>query len=244
MNSLYEYKFNREKCWYLDICPFKDDVENNCRISCPRYFKMDYLMWASNIPQNMQGREKLMPTASDIKIFERLKEIQKNLTTWVNSGNNLYLYSEGFGNGKTSWALKLLKNYFNSIWQTTDLKCRGIFLSVPVMLRTMKDVINLRNKKDSESIKKVNYYDFIIENISTTDLVIWDDIGYASASDADFKFLSSYIEDRTISRLSNIFTGNLSEESLKNQLGSRLCQRIWNNSEVLEFKGISLRGLK
>lgn len=244
MNSLYEYKFNRNKCWYLDVCEYSQDIDNVCRISCPRYFKMDYLMWASNIPENMQGREHLMPTAPDIKVFERLKDIQRDLINWVADGNNLYLYSEGFGNGKTSWALKLLKNYFNLIWQTTDITCRGLFISVPIMLRTMKDIINLRNKKDSDSIKKVAYYDHLIDNLSKTDLVIWDDIGYASASDADFKFLSSYIEDRTIRKLSNIFTGNLSEDNIKKQLGSRLCQRIWNNSEVLEFRGISLRGLK
>lgn len=231
MHKDYSYTFNRNKCWYLGKCEYENNP-NICRISCQRYFKMDYLMYCSNIPPKRQGFEALTPQPKDLKVFSRLFEIQKNLVNWVEEGNNLYLYSTGFGNGKTSWALKLLKNYFNLIWPTSDFVARGIFISLPLFIRNYKEQI--KNPSDS--------FDFLCHNLTKVDLVVWDDLGCTSLTDADFKLITSYIEDRYLQKLSNIFTGNLNEEQLRNLVGDRLTERIWRMSERLEFKGKSLRG--
>ena len=227
----YGYKFNREKCWYLNKCEHADNPEV-CQISCVRYFKMDYLMYCSNIPKKSQGFEKVTKRKGDEKVFDDLVKLKKDLLNWVNQGNNLYLWSEGFGNGKTSWALKLLKNYFNLIWPTTDFVCRGLFISIPVFMRAYKDQF----KKQDE------YFDFLLENIPEADIVVWDDVGYASVSDADFKILSSFIEERYLNEKSNIFTGNLNRDELITQLGKRMTSRIWDKSEHLEFKSSDFRG--
>ena len=41
----------------------------------------------------------------------------------------------------------------------------------------------------------------------------------------------------------NIFTGNLGEERLKDFVGGRLASRIWNTSDVIEFVGEDRRGV-
>lgn len=206
----------REDCWYKNVC-----TQNSCD-SCIRYTEMSYLMENSGIP-----KKKRIPTrltaGVDREAFERLADIKDDIKDFVDAGNNIYICSDETGNGKTSWAIKLLLKYFDCIWAGNGLRVRGYFIHVPTFLSTMKDF------SDSHSQLK-----YILMN---ADLVIWDDIASTKMSDYDIAQLLIYIDQRTLQEYSNIYTGNIiDKEQLEKCVGSKLASRIYQ-SEIIQFKG-------
>ena len=209
----------REKdCWYIDVCT-KDSCD-----SCIRYLEMSFLMENSGIPKKKQ-----MPTilnaGVDKRAFERLAEIKSDMIDFVEHGDSLYICSEETGNGKTSWSIKLLLKYFDEIWAGNGLRIRGYFLHVPTFLNQLKDF----NNDNLPKLKNI---------LTTADLIVWDDIASAKLSDYDISQLLLFIDQRNLNELSNIYTGNLTTlESLINCAGNRLASRIWQSSEIIQFRG-------
>lgn len=206
----------REDCWYKEVCTRK-----TCD-ACIRYTEMSYLMENSGIPKKKQMPMQLT-AGKDRQAFEYLADIKDNIEEWVKNGNGLYICSEETGNGKTSWAIKLLLKYFDSIWAGNGLRIRGYFVHVPSVLLLLKDFGN------SEIAKIKN----ILMNV---DLVVWDDIASTKISDYDVNQLLMIIEHRNLQELSNIYTGNvITKEQLTGCVGSRLASRIWQYSEIVQF---------
>lgn len=227
---MYNYNFNKEQCWYKKTCN-KYNTES-CNSNCIRYIEIDYLMQSSNIPKSNQFKTELIPSIDDIQAFQFLAELKKDIVNFVNNGENLYLFSKNFGNGKTTWAIKLMQKYFDCIWAGNGLTQRGLFIHVPSFLTKFKEIIN---KKDEsfETLKK---------QLLEVDLVIWDDIAANKLTDYDHTNLLSYIDQRKLNGKSNIYTGNLNENELVVALGNRLKSRVWNDSSIVELYGIDRRG--
>lgn len=208
-------------CWYRDVCA---RAPTGCKNTCIRFIEMATLCRLSNIPESKWHPFPLIAGA-DYDQFVRLREIKDNIEAWVKEGNNLYLFSSNFGNGKTSWAIKLMLAYFNAIWAGNGFRRRGIFVSVPEFLDRNREVMS--NRDD----------DFITlrHDMLTCDFVIWDDITSTKLTDYNHAMLLNYIDARSLSRKSNIFTGNVNETGMFEYLGGRLTSRIWNTSEVIQF---------
>lgn len=219
-----------DNCIYNSTCElYHTDVCNN---SCIRYIEMNSLLKNSRIPKNMQRIIDLYPDNCDLNSFIQLKQIKDNIDEYISDNQlNLYIYSRFTGNGKTSWAIKLMLKYFDKIWVGNGLKPRGLFLNVPTFLLKLKDFNNI--DMELQQIKKL---------IPEVDLIIWDDISSTKLSDYDNSQLLSYIDERILSGKANIFTSNVNEETLKDVLGNRLSSRIWNNSIKIELKGTDRRG--
>ncbi len=228
---MYQYNFEKENCWYKDKCNKYETEE--CNKNCIRYMEMDYLIANSNIPKGKQFKQELRPDKIDEPSFDLLLEIKNDIINFVENGENLYIYSERFGNGKTSWAIKIMQNYFNKIWLGNGFKIRGLFIHVPTFLTRFKEVIN---KKDEEFEEMKNI-------LSDVDLVIWDDIATGKLSEYDHNNLLTYIDQRKLNGKSNIFTGNLNEQELEIAVGKRLKSRIWNASTNIHLQGSDRRGL-
>ena len=163
--------------------------------------------------------------SKDPKAFQLLADIKNDIVNFVENGESLYIFSEYTGNGKTSWAIKLLLKYFDCIWAGNGFRIRGMFVHVPTMLSKLKNF-------DDPFLKSYK------ENLSNTDVIIWDDIASTKLSDYDIQQLLIIIDQRVSEGLANIYTGNLtSHEMLKNAVGDRLASRIWNMSTLVEFKG-------
>lgn len=226
---MYNYQFDKENCWYTKNCSKYNT--NLCNKNCIRYMEMHYLMETSNIPKSKKFKNELIPEQIDIPNFEFLNQLKTNIVKFVNNGENLYIYSERFGNGKTTWAIKIMQKYFNDIWLGNGFKMRGLFIHVPSFLTKCKDIIS---NKDEE-------FDNLKQNLLNVDLVIWDDIAAGKLSDYDYNNLLTYIDQRKLNGKSNIYTGNLSEDELKVVVGNRLKSRIWNDSYVVEFIGSDRR---
>ena len=210
----------REDCWYQKVCSNKDCT------CCIRYEEMKYLMDNSGIPSKKQTPA-ILTAGVDIEQFKQLATIKEDIQAFVDNGENLYITSWETGNGKTSWAIKLMLKYFDCVWAGNGFNVRGIFVHVPSLLNYLKD-FSVSNP-DIEKIKS---------RLNFVDLVIFDDIASSKLTDFDCSQLLSFVDTRTINGLSTIYTGNLpTKDSLEKVVGSRLASRIYNNSTVVEFTG-------
>lgn len=208
----------KEDCWYKNVCTY--DYCTNCI----RYSEMKYLMENSGLPKKKQVPIKL-DGGRDKLAFHLLADIKDDIYRFVDRGESLYIYSEYTGNGKTSWAIKLLLKYFDTVWAGNGFRIRGMFVHVPTMLSKLKNF-------DDPLLKSYK------DNLSNVDLIVWDDIASTKLSDYDIQQLLILIDSRVSEGLANIYTGNLtSHEALQKAVGDRLASRIWNTSTLIEFKG-------
>lgn len=213
-----------DKCWYKDICT-RPEKDNNCS-SCIKFLEMNYLMQNSGLPKAKQKPIKLKPTtAHDRKMFEELADLKDNIYEFVKQGKNLYITSNITGNGKTSWAIKLMHKYFERIWDGNGLRTRALFVHVPALLADLKDFNNPLTHEYKQLLK-------------TCDLVVWDDIACDTLSNYDLSQLTILIDSRMLAEKSNIYTGNITdEEGITNVLGPRLASRIYKASIIVELEG-------
>lgn len=219
-------------CWLTDNCK---QLHCNDKNGCLILYKLNYLYNEANVPINLRKNIPLRTDAdgTDLEEFKRLKNVQDNIVNFVSGGGQLHIHSKQAGNGKSSWAIRLLQTYFNNIWLRTDLKCRALFVNVPLFLLKLKESISTKS----------DYIDHIKENIYDCDLVIWDDIGTKSATVYEGENLLSIIEYRIGNGKANIFTSNLNNKELHEALGDRLASRICNSGINIEFKGGDKRGI-
>lgn len=213
-----------EKCWYKEVCQYK-----KCS-GCIRFTEMNYLMQNSGIPPAKQRPIQLSPTSENDKLmFKKLQAIKDNIVDFVDNGSNLYIASKSTGNGKTSWSIKLVHKYFDSIWAGNGLRVRALFVHVPSLIIQLKDF----NNPVTKQFKK---------NLEECDLVVWDDIASTELSNYDYSQLLTYIDARILNERSNIYTGNLTTKNqIHNVLGERLASRIFNGSQVIILDGKDMR---
>ena len=227
-------------CNYTNNC--KKYKEGNCPIInknieqfCLKWFKIDELQNEALLTERQKQPIKMLldKKKTDKAAFDRLKEIEKNIEKFVNQGGNLYIYSHVTGNGKSHWALKLLKSYFETIWYKTGLKCRGLFINVPKYFISLKDSFNNYSE----------YINHVKKNVLIADLVVWDDIATKGFTEFEMESLLNIINNRVDAGKANIYTSNLAGEELKQAMGDRLYSRVANMSEMVIFKSTDKRGI-
>ena len=224
------------ECWINDRCK-KFSVQNCAQTPqyCIKLFKLNDLYDKALFTEDQRKYVDLRIDAdgTDREAFLKLKDIQSNIEQFVENGNNLYIHSTTTGNGKTRWCLRLVQMYFDKIWHKSDLVCRGLYINVPRFLLALKNSISHYDE----------YVEHIRENVLNADIVIWDEIGTKTATEFEHEHLLSLINTRIDANKCNLYTSNLSGESLKEKIGDRLYSRIVNNSTTIEFFGRDKRGL-
>ena len=213
------------ECWYKDSCT------DNCD-TCATFFQMKYQMEHSGLPEAKQKPISLYLTddnSGDKRAFNRLADIRRNIVEFVEQGKNLYICSTWTGNGKTSWAIKMLHTYFHYTAVGNYDNLKGMFVSTTELLLQLKDFNNPISKT-------------YLDNLKNVDLVIWDDIAVSGMSQYDFTQLYTIIDKRILSEKSNIFTSNQpTVDGFAKAMGNRLASRIYNTSEIVELKGKDMR---
>lgn len=194
--------------------------------------EIDYLLTHSGIPPQKWAPVSLTPSKIDVDAFMKLQRIQKDIKQFAANGKNLYIHSEIFGNGKTTWSIKLLLSYFDAVWFGNRFRVRAQFINVGWFLNKLKDSIS---RPDADFEEFCSY-------IESSDLVVWDDISTSGMSEYDHSKLLSYIDNRIFSGKANIFTGNLKDVELWDAIGGRLHSRVWNGSIKVELRGEDRRG--
>lgn len=211
------------ECWLENQCNKKD-----CDKFCLRKFKLDYLYNQSLLSYEQRKKIGLRLDSSllDKEIFDRLHNIELSITDFVSGGNNLYLWSNMTGNGKTAWAVRLIQSYFNKIWPSSNLEVKALFINVPKFFLALKDNISEKNE----------YVTQIKSNVLSADLVVWDEVALKTLTPFEMENLLNLINNRIDMGKSNIYTSNISPAELLNIVGDRLYSRIINKSEILEFR--------
>lgn len=218
---MYQYNFNSNQCWYKNVC------QNTCDDSCIRYMEMDYLLYYSQIPKKQQFPISLIPEDKDYSNFVFLADIKDDIVDFVNKGENLYITSQYTGNGKTTWSIKMMLKFFDTIWSGNGFRVRGVFIHVPTFLNKLK--LDIKNPDID--------FENLVDCLTNVDLVVWDDIASTGLSQYDHSQLLTYIDQRVLSGKANIFTGNIpAKENLEKAVGRRLASRIFGG-EVVELKG-------
>lgn len=217
---------DKEKCWYKGNCRVK------CTDACIRFNCMHSLFNLSQIPEYLWLPKKLECSRTDEQAFKQLQAIEDNIDLFVDAGRNVYIYSENCGNGKTSWSVRLMRAYFDTIWHKSGFSCHGLFISVPKFLYDCKRSIS----QDVEGFKE------LCKLIESCELVIWDDLPTSEFTNYEHQIVFQYIDGRINAGKANIFTGNCGKAECYRILGDRLASRIYGSSEVVEFKERDKRG--
>ena len=230
----------------LNKCPkthkCKKYIERTCPILnsgveqfCIKLFKINSLQDNALLTDRQKQHIKLVldEDGSDREAYTRLKEIETNIESFISNGNNLYIYSATTGNGKSSFATRMLNAHIDNIWYKAELVCKCLFISCPKLLISLK-----------ENISKVNEYaEYIKENVQNADLVVWDDVATKGFTTFEMENMLNMIENRNLANKSNIYTSNLIGEELREAIGDRLYSRILNNSEIITLVGADKRGV-
>lgn len=205
---------------------------------CVRKFRQDAIFDLGLFSEKQRERFPMMLYSTDpeseSKFYNRLSEIEKNIFNEVQSGKNIYIYSVNCGNGKTAWSLRLAQSYVDKIWHNSEVDCKVLFISVPKFLLELKSNIS----------QKSSYIEHIRKYVLTADLVIWDDIGSKTGTEFEIEHMLSLINNRLDCNKSNIYTSNITPESLESILGPRLSSRIKGLSELICFRGGDKRGVR
>lgn len=230
MYDVEQFVFDKESCWFKKNC--SNYNTENCNCGCKIYCQFYYLVNLANIPRVLQYSENqsLVPGKDDHE-FEILNSIKDDIVRWVNEGNNLFIFSDYCGNGKTTWSIKLMCKYFSKIWPGNGTRCRGLFINVDEFLMNKQNNIQSNNKRLLE----------IERLIPIVDLVIWDDIGCTKLTNYQHSILFPLINSRIINGKANIFTSNTVDTEFSNNVGDRLASRILDTSDIIEFINPSYR---
>ena len=220
-------------CWVRERCKKAVNCDGE---SCIKLFKINELCNLAMLTEDQRRKKKLWLDGNGIDkdAFTFLKSVEDNVEKFVNSGDNLYIYSYITGNGKTAWALRILNSYIEKIWYKSDIVCRGLFVNVPRFLISLKDNIGNYNE----------YYNQIKDNILDADLVVFDEIGAKVATSFETEHLLSIVNARVDAKKSNIYTSNLGPEELRKAVGDRMYSRIINTSTEIMFRGTDKRSIR
>lgn len=205
-----------------------------CAEACPRLSQMAFLFESAELPKNRRKPIRLIPDECDVKAFDRLKEISLSARSFVEAGGSLFVCGNVTGNGKTSWAIKIMQNYFNQVWAGNNYRPRGLFVSVPALL-------NLQSMgfSDRDSMERLGEF---VAKACAVDLVVWDDIACSEMTKAQQNLLQGVLDSRLACGYANVYTGNMRGMPLKAAVGQRLFSRICNGSEVVYLAGRDMRG--
>jgi DNA replication protein DnaC len=179
----------------------------------------------------------LIPTTeSDCESFEYLNKVKNNIVSFVKFHHNLLITSDHPGNGKTSWAAKIILHYIDSYAHEYSFKNNTpvLFINVPDFL--MKKKIAISDKSVAEEMSEIE------KAILTAKIVVFDDIATKVATDYDREILYSFINNRTDNYLTNIYTSNIFVYNLSEELGERIADRIIGYSKCVELTGAGMRG--
>ena len=219
------------ECVFESVCNKR--TANCIQGGCIRQLEFTHLWDSAKLPAwKKYVGVKLRPETVDVGAFRRLSEIKRNVVEFVQGGGNLYIYSTQYGNGKTTWAVKLMASYFMEVWGGNGFKQRGAFVNVPWLLHKSTEIIN-HPDEDFEEFRRT---------IPLVDIVVWDDIGATYTTEYDYKNMLALVEQRMLAGKCNVFTGNLDYKQFGEKLGGRLQSKIFHESEAIEFRGADRRG--
>ena len=212
------------RCFAESYC-MKD--KSACSELCGGYRVLRALYNLSRMPEKYRYNITLEAKENEIPAFEALNEYKESVLEKVNAGEGLYIWGKSTGNGKTSWACKIMSHYFRKIAFDTGLENEGLYIFLPTFLEELRD--NYDNKDPD--------FEQVLTMVKSCKLLIIDDIGAERVTDWVRERVVSIINTRVSNNLATIYTSNLSPEELREELGDRISSRVVGSSQVIEMVG-------
>lgn len=219
-------------------CPFPDLVKQDPRL----YVTIWYQFRDSDIPEDLMFSDiQLKPEQGNDKdkaAFIQLRKIKDNIDEFVEKGLNLFIGGRITGTGKTSWGIKLLKQY---IYNNPDfINPTVVYVSVPEFISYLSRV-----RYDKSYTKELSDY---INKLKNCDLLLFDDIGFKPFDDYTQEVMYNITNFRANSKSysSTIYTSNkMGEDLLRIVGGDLLYSRIYTNCRFkVSLEGHDRRGDK
>jgi len=190
-----------------------------------------YKLYLKNslIPKRYLVDIDLLPSKKDKKVFDELKNIKENVVEFVKGGNNLLICSDSPGNGKTTWATKILKSYLENVsdraWPNNT---PALFININSFLNDKRMAMD--DPELSEKVKKIE------KALKTAKLVVFDDIADKRLTSFENNNLFYWIDYRTANMLSCIYTTNELPPKMETSMDIKLFSRIVKYSYIKEIK--------
>ena len=137
---------------------------------------------------------------------------------------SLLIYSNNVGNGKTTWAQKIMR-YFIMKHSIEHPDADYVFINV-------SEFLQLRKKAISNPSARAEF-DTLEERVKEARLVVFDDIAYRQGSGFDEEYLYTIIDYRYRNMMNNIFTSNATRVEMRDILGNRIADRILDKRTLL-----------
>lgn len=195
--------------------------------------KVHQLLVESGVPKKYYVPQKLVRRQVDKQLWDFLEEYRNNVVNKVNNGNNLVITSPIVGNGKTSWAIRLLQRYIAETALDGDLADKGVFCVCSNMLEIFGDFGYFETS--------IEFFDYL-NRLKNCKLLVIDEIGSGRITPVSYNHFYDLINYRVDNGLTTIYTTNYSDERIQEVLGERLYSRIYHTATVLEFKADNVRG--
>lgn len=202
-----------------------------------------YMLRESGLPQYQWIEEGIIPSKIDEDAYERLFAIRENLPEFlVSPTNNLVICGRHLGNGKTSWAVKLLLTFIENYSPILDKMAADSVdageYDMCLFCQTIAFLVEMKHFGNNSEVIRM------YERLKRTQLAVLDDIAITNVSQYDYNNLYAIIEARQFSGLPTIYTTNATnEDELTEIIGPRLADRIWKTSEIVELRGEGHRGV-
>ena len=217
-----------------EITMNNENRENNTWIMSGNRYEAFYK--ASGLPlKYMYADINLKPEAIDAETFRSLKRVHDQCKRFFYSQGSVYIASRNVGNGKTSWAIKIMKRYIQEHACYYDLDC--VFINVPEFFALRKSAMNYAD----DALK----FHSLEKRVKQAKLVVFDDFGCGNTSDFDETFLYTIIDYRWRNGLSAIYTTNADVKELRKTMGDRIIDRAVYDSKTCKYwiQGGSRRGM-
>ena len=197
--------------------------------------KLNNLFELSGLPKKYFEPQHLVKREVDAECWDWLEDVRNNIVEEVQRGLNIVITSTIVGNGKTSWAVRLLQRYLAETALDGRMVEKGMFVVSAQLLTEFGDYNYFQTMK--EFLER-------FEKLKTCDLLVIDEIGGGSLTKASYPYLYDLVNYRVDNNLSTIYTTNYTDEEIIDLLGQRLYSRIYDTSVVLEFEASNVRGLE
>lgn len=195
--------------------------------------KVHQLLVESGVPKKYYVPQKLVRRQVDEQLWNFLEEYRNDVVNKVHSGNNLVITSPIVGNGKTSWAIRLLQRYIAETALDGDLGDKGVFCVCSNMLEIFGDFGYFETS--------IEFFDYL-NRLKNCKLLVIDEIGSGRITPVSYNHFYDLINYRVDNGLTTIYTTNYSDERIREVLGERLYSRIYHTATVLEFRADNVRG--
>lgn len=219
------------KCYAEKYC--RKQIRGECSEGCEAYRLLRALYRLSRLPDKYCYNIPLVPEGGDLDSFEYLNDFMKNIEAHVEAGDGLYIWSERCGNGKTSWAAKIMSHYFRKIAFKSGLENEGLYIYLPVYLDELR--ASYDKEPEPEWLE-------LTDMLTGCKLLIVDDIGAEKNTEWVNERLLSIINTRLMNGLSTIYTSNCSIEELGARMGERIKSRIKGSTHEVHITGKDKRG--